>query len=57
MYGGENRDKEKSRLRKGVNILVATPGCGARPLPHPSAERLELSADLHDVWASLRRAC
>lgn len=26
VYGGENRDKEKARLRKGVNILVATPG-------------------------------
>lgn len=26
IYGGENRDKEKARLRKGVNIVVATPG-------------------------------
>ncbi len=26
VYGGENRDKEKARLRKGINILVATPG-------------------------------
>lgn len=24
--GGENRNKEKSRLRKGVNVVVATPG-------------------------------
>lgn len=24
--GGENIQKEKSRLRKGINILVATPG-------------------------------
>ena len=26
MFGGENRDKEKARLRKGVTVLVATPG-------------------------------
>ena len=26
IYGGENRDKEKARLRKGVNVVVATPG-------------------------------
>ena len=26
MLGGENRTKEKARLRKGVHILVATPG-------------------------------
>ena len=24
--GGENRDKEKSRLRKGMNIIITTPG-------------------------------
>lgn len=24
--GGENRNKEKARLRKGVTVLVATPG-------------------------------
>jgi ATP-dependent RNA helicase DDX31/DBP7 len=24
--GGENKQKEKARLRKGVSILVATPG-------------------------------
>jgi len=24
--GGENRQKEKNRLRKGINILIATPG-------------------------------
>ncbi|KAF1814148.1 DEAD-domain-containing protein [Eremomyces bilateralis CBS 781.70] len=26
VFGGENKQKEKSRLRKGLNILVATPG-------------------------------
>ncbi|XP_030489380.2 DEAD-box ATP-dependent RNA helicase 17 [Cannabis sativa] len=26
VMGGENRSKEKSRLRKGISILVATPG-------------------------------
>jgi DEAD/DEAH box helicase len=26
VFGGENRGKEKSRLRKGVSVLVATPG-------------------------------
>lgn len=26
MTGGENRNKEKARLRKGVNVIVATPG-------------------------------
>lgn len=26
IMGGENRSKEKSRLRKGVSILIATPG-------------------------------
>ncbi|KAM0948295.1 putative RNA helicase [Dioscorea sansibarensis] len=26
IMGGENRSKEKARLRKGVNILIATPG-------------------------------
>ena len=26
MYGGENRAKEKARLRKGVTVLLATPG-------------------------------
>lgn len=24
--GGENPQKEKSRIRKGINILIATPG-------------------------------
>ena len=26
VHGGENRGKEKARLRKGVNVLVTTPG-------------------------------
>ena len=26
IFGGENRDKEKARLRKGITVLVATPG-------------------------------
>lgn len=26
VHGGENRDKEKAKLRKGISILVATPG-------------------------------
>ena len=26
VHGGENRGKEKARLRKGVSVLVATPG-------------------------------
>ncbi len=24
--GGEKRSKEKARIRKGINVLVATPG-------------------------------
>lgn len=26
LTGGENRNKEKARLRKGVHVIVATPG-------------------------------
>lgn len=26
MHGGESRSREKARLRKGVHVLVATPG-------------------------------
>ena len=26
VHGGENRAKEKARLRRGVTVLVATPG-------------------------------
>jgi len=26
IHGGENRAKEKARLRKGINVLIATPG-------------------------------
>ncbi|KAI8110059.1 hypothetical protein M9435_001739 [Picochlorum sp. BPE23] len=26
IHGGENRSKEKARLRKGVNVLICTPG-------------------------------
>lgn len=26
IHGGENRSKEKARLRKGVNVLISTPG-------------------------------
>ena len=26
VHGGENRAKEKARLRKGVTVLLATPG-------------------------------
>ncbi|KAK4756629.1 hypothetical protein SAY87_006756 [Trapa incisa] len=27
IMGGENRSKEKARLRKGISILIGTPGC------------------------------
>ncbi len=26
IHGGENRSKEKARLRKGINVLISTPG-------------------------------
>jgi ATP-dependent RNA helicase DDX31/DBP7 len=41
VIGGENKKSEKARLRKGVNILVATPGRLADHLEH--TEALEVS--------------
>ncbi|KAF2755315.1 ATP dependent RNA helicase [Pseudovirgaria hyperparasitica] len=37
VIGGENKQSEKARLRKGVNILVATPGRLADHLQHTEA--------------------
>ncbi|CCH42436.1 ATP-dependent RNA helicase [Wickerhamomyces ciferrii] len=41
VIGGEKKKSEKARLRKGVNILVATPGRLADHIEH--TERLDLS--------------
>ncbi|PPJ56914.1 hypothetical protein CBER1_02264 [Cercospora berteroae] len=41
VVGGENKKSEKSRVRKGLNILVATPGRMADHLEH--TEALDLS--------------
>ncbi|XP_031278894.1 DEAD-box ATP-dependent RNA helicase 17-like [Pistacia vera] len=37
VMGGENRSKEKARLRKGISILVATPGRLLDHLKHTTA--------------------
>ncbi|CAL1408155.1 unnamed protein product [Linum trigynum] len=37
VMGGENRNKEKARLRKGISILVATPGRLLDHLKHTSS--------------------
>ncbi|KAI4379960.1 hypothetical protein MLD38_006196 [Melastoma candidum] len=37
LMGGENRSKEKARLRKGISILVATPGRLLDHLKHTSS--------------------
>nr|XP_043627659.1 DEAD-box ATP-dependent RNA helicase 17 isoform X2 [Erigeron canadensis] len=37
IMGGENRSKEKARLRKGISILVATPGRLLDHLKHTSS--------------------
>ncbi|GAY53943.1 hypothetical protein CUMW_152820 [Citrus unshiu] len=37
VMGGENRSKEKARLRKGISILVATPGRLLDHLKHTSS--------------------
>jgi len=41
VIGGEKKKSEKARLRKGINILVATPGRLADHLEH--TERLNVS--------------
>lgn len=41
IYGGENRAKEKARLRKGVTVLVATPGRLLDHLQNTQAFRTE----------------
>ena len=46
VHGGENRGKEKARLRRGVSVLAATPG---RLLDH-----LQVRAC---VCACVHRAC
>ncbi|OMO88618.1 hypothetical protein CCACVL1_08294 [Corchorus capsularis] len=37
VMGGENRNKEKARLRKGISILIATPGRLLDHLKHTSS--------------------
>ncbi|XP_023895181.2 DEAD-box ATP-dependent RNA helicase 17 isoform X1 [Quercus suber] len=44
IMGGENRSKEKARLRKGISILVATPG---RLLDHLKNTSSFLHTNLH----------
>ena len=41
IHGGENRAKEKARLRRGVTVLVATPGRLLDHLQNTSAFRTE----------------
>ncbi len=41
IHGGENRAKEKARLRKGVTVLVATPGRLLDHLQNTQAFRTE----------------
>ena len=41
MHGGENRAKEKARLRRGVTVLVATPGRLLDHLQNTAAFRTE----------------
>ena len=41
IHGGENRAKEKARLRKGVTVLVATPGRLLDHLQNTAAFRTE----------------
>ena len=41
IHGGENRGKEKARLRKGVTVLVATPGRLLDHLQNTQAFRTE----------------
>ena len=42
VMGGENKQKEKARLRKGVSVLVATPGRLLDHLRHTTAFRADL---------------
>lgn len=42
VMGGENKQKEKSRLRKGVSMLVATPGRLLDHLRHTTALKADL---------------
>ena len=44
MHGGENRAKEKARLRKGVTVLLATPG---RLLDHLQNTKVTQSFTVH----------
>ena len=41
VHGGENRGKEKARLRRGVTVLVATPGRLLDHLQNSEAFRVE----------------
>jgi len=51
IHGGENRAKEKARLRKGVNVLICTPGRLYDHLTKTAA------FDVHDVsWVVLDEA-
>lgn len=40
LCGGENRNTEKTRLRKGVHVLVATPGRLLDHILHTSAFKM-----------------
>jgi ATP-dependent RNA helicase DDX31/DBP7 len=51
LIGGENRHHEKQRLRKGVTILVATPG---RLLDHLEATSSFITSNL--AWLVLDEA-
>jgi hypothetical protein len=60
IYGGENRDKEKARLRKGVNVVVATPGCAGFLMSyqgHKGGSKITAAPDcarLRGCWRSRR---
>lgn len=41
LIGGEKRKSEKARLRKGCNILIATPGRLLDHIKHTAALRLK----------------
>lgn len=51
VHGGENRAKEKARLRKGITILVATPGRLLDHLEHTSSFKID-----HLEWLILDEA-
>lgn len=42
IHGGENRSKEKARLRKGLNVLISTPGRLLDHLTNTDAFKIDL---------------